>query len=92
MPRQVTVGGILFIHRVDNVVDDAVVAPGEPSTVKSHFAITEHMVCCLTTFAQLAQVRRGLLPSFEIGSSWESDLKFVGIVGTGGPVKFFLAV
>ena len=50
------------------------------------------MVCCLTTFAQLAQVRRGLLPSFEIGSSWESDLKFVGIVGTGGPVKFFLAV
>ena len=57
---------------VDNVVDDAVVAPSEPATVQSHFAITEqYMACCLATFAQLAQVRRGLLPPFEISSSGE---------------------
>ena len=46
-------------------------APCEPATVQSHFAITENMVGGLTTFTQFAQVRRRLLPSFEVSSGGE---------------------
>ena len=46
-------------------------SPGVPSTFQSHFAITEHVVRCLATSTQFAQIRRGLLPSFEVSSSGE---------------------
>ena len=69
---QVTVDSIQTgVNTRDCIIDDTVMPPLPPTSVETNTAVIQHVVGGLPASAEFAEVRRRLLPTFEVGGGGE---------------------